>query len=188
MSVRVPAPVALLSMTGCGGELGGAEGGSRDGGARETITCGIECSGQCIAGRCLVTLASAMWSGRLAVDATDVYWGGCWTLLKVPVRGGSVTTLYSGDSTGVAGIALDATSVYWTNFSDEPGWPGSVMKIPLGGGPTTTLAAGQYDTGDIVVDSASVYWTGVDDYSCTFRLMSAPLSLDFAPGVEVGLA
>lgn len=51
-------------------------------------------------------------------------------------------------------IAVDSTSVYWTNSIDN----GSVMKVPLGGGPSITLASAQTEVAGIAVDSTSVYW------------------------------
>ena len=54
--------------------------------------------------------------------------------MKVPLGGGSPTTLASGQY--FMDIAVDATSVYWMAGS-------AVMKVPLGGGSPTTLAFGQ---------------------------------------------
>jgi len=62
---------------------------------------------------------------RIAVDGANVYWvdqspGGA--LMKVPISGGSPTTLYTG---GVpSGVAVDDTSVYWTDSTN-----GTVMKL-----------------------------------------------------------
>ena len=128
----------------------------------------------------------------LAVDATSVYWAasGDGTIMKVPLDGGVLTTLASGQ-TSAGGIAVDATSVYWTsaglmklplaggtpallsaefindtitvgpagvygtNGSDGP------VSVPLGGGATRTLAAGSgnSNTYGIAVDATSLYWT-----------------------------
>jgi len=44
-------------------------------------------------------------------------------VMKVPTGGGTPTTLASGQ-TLPHGIAIDAMSVYWTNYSD-----GTVMKL-----------------------------------------------------------
>ncbi len=68
----------------------------------------------------------------------------------------AATTLASGPS-GPYGIAVDATSVYWTNSTG-----GAVMKVPLDGGVATTLASGQSGPFDIAVDDSSVYWTNTD--------------------------
>ena len=57
-----------------------------------------------------------------------------------------------------AGIAVDASSVYWTNAVSN----GTVMKVALGGGSPTTLASGQSYPWGIAVDATSVYWTNYD--------------------------
>jgi hypothetical protein len=52
------------------------------------------------------------------------------------------------------GIAIDATTVFWTNTGD-----GTVKMAPISGaGPVTTLASGQSDPMSVVVSGGSVYW------------------------------
>jgi hypothetical protein len=57
------------------------------------------------------------------------------------------------------GIAVDSTSVYWTNTlgDGDPNASGAVVKMPLAGGNLTTLANSFRPFG-IAVDATSVYW------------------------------
>ena len=56
--------------------------------------------------------------------------------MKLPLAGGAPVALATGlDDPN--GIAVDGTSVYWTNLG------GTVMKLPLAGGAPVTLAAAQ---------------------------------------------
>jgi len=77
------------------------------------------------------TLASSMSPG-LAVDATSVYYVDeiVGTVMKVPIGGGTPIVLASGQSSPHC-IALDATSVYWTNLgtSSNHFQDGAVMKL-----------------------------------------------------------
>jgi hypothetical protein len=68
---------------------------------------------------------------------------------------GPIKTLASGQSSPY-GVAVDSTSVYWTN-SGVGTSDGAVMKVPIGGGTPTTLASGPTSFG-IAVDATSVYW------------------------------
>ncbi len=60
------------------------------------------------------------------------------------------------------GVAVDSTSVYWTNMGGGPAGAlgkNAVMKLPIDGGTPVTLAASQNNPCGIVVDSTNVYWT-----------------------------
>jgi hypothetical protein len=134
-----------------------------------------------------IVLASSQhspWS--IAVDATSVYWtthgnlsdaygdGGQsftpGTVMKLTRTGGAPTTLVSSIPYGFVEsewsppmVAVDDTSVYWTNvgFEDPTAQftpTGSVTKVPLGGGSPVALAPLQTAPGAIAVDGTNVYW------------------------------
>ncbi|HEX8790895.1 MAG TPA: hypothetical protein VF765_08070 [Polyangiaceae bacterium] len=58
-------------------------------------------------------------------------------------------------------IAVDTTSVYWTNNGTAT--DGAVIKASLAGTGAVTLATGQHEPTDIAIDATSVYWTNLGD-------------------------
>lgn len=113
----------------------------------------------------------------IAIDATNVYWANEFhSVGKVPLAGGTPTTLASGDFHPLA-IAIDAAHLYWTNIDSSGGV--TVMKVPLGGGTVTTIASSplsaktlgerifqavlEHPERDaamvIAIDATSIYWT-----------------------------
>jgi hypothetical protein len=100
----------------------------------------------------------------MAVDARNVYWlafgfsdNPSDHLLSVPVAGGHVTTLASGE--GFTDLAIDDAKAYWTTrVGAAPGTAGTVMSVPLTGGPSTPLASSQVDPHGIDLAAGQVYW------------------------------
>jgi hypothetical protein len=97
------------------------------------------------------------YTGAIAVNDTDVYWGGVDNLYRVPRSGGAVTAFPS-PALAVLGVALDAAFVYWVR--EDATASGAVVKTPLGGGPSTVLATGPQGglTGALALAGGSLYW------------------------------
>jgi hypothetical protein len=59
-------------------------------------------------------------------------------------------------------IAVDTTSVYWTDHGTLYGM-GSVMKMPLVGGTPVALATGQNNPKGVALNASTVFWANLDD-------------------------
>jgi hypothetical protein len=94
----------------------------------------------------------------MAIDSTNAYVGASQggLLMKVPLSGGGLATTLTSSANGMTAVAVDATSVYWTQLVTGP--TGSVMRVPIGGGTPTTIASGQANPQDLAVDDTNVYW------------------------------
>jgi hypothetical protein len=122
----------------------------------------------CTAGTCQVTSTTGP-SGAttlvpnevglyMAVDATNVYWSnlGFGSIKKVPLAGGTVTTLATGQSSPYK-VVVDANNVYWVTYGTGK-TDGTVMSVPIAGGTPTTLASAQGSPTGIAVRGGYVYW------------------------------
>ncbi|MCA0447999.1 MAG: N-acetylmuramoyl-L-alanine amidase [Bacteroidetes bacterium] len=87
----------------------------------------------------------------IAVDPSNVYFTDDQNNIKmVPVNGGSVTTIGSGNPVA---MILYANDLYWVEYAN-----GTVKKMSKNGGSITTLASGSNSPGGITTDGSSVYW------------------------------
>ncbi len=122
------------------------------GGAVTTLVTGVAPSA--------INIAGAGATG-LAVDETSVYFTFCpfdasqppAALMRIPLAGGTPTTLASSCA---AGIAVDASNVYWLT-ADGPGGA-SVEEVAIAGGTPKVLASGLHAAVGPALDATSVYW------------------------------
>jgi uncharacterized protein DUF5050 len=138
--------------------------------------CGLTCSANdCDAGRCLVTLATLpagagfqfAFNG-IAVDPTNVYWpysaAGDGGVQSVPVGGGTVTTIASGENQP-CGVASNGSIVYWT--VNNGGGQNAVMAstVPPLAPNVGTIASGfttQSDICPIALSGSYIYFTDIN--------------------------
>jgi hypothetical protein len=153
-------------------------GGVMPGGSATLVKCSI--------GGCGTTPTSLAKSnaviGAIAVNATTVYWIDGGNIMSCPIAGCDLKPTMLVFSNTVRSIALDDTSIYWTDLGPCPpgateasecttppevvNTNGSVKKCPLAGcgpngkalGPATTIASGQDRPIALAVDATNVYW------------------------------
>ena len=92
--------------------------------------------------------------GDLCLDANSVYWTDGVAVTKVSINGGAHTIL-SAAQTNSNAIVVDASRVFWTNYSTSTG----VQTAPLGGGPTTVVAPATAVSIGLAQDATHLYWT-----------------------------
>jgi hypothetical protein len=92
--------------------------------------------------------------------------------MKMPKTGGGGAVALATGLAGPTGIAVNATTVFWTDTGS-----GLVMSVPIAGGAAVTIATNQTAPFAIAADSSSVYWNNQDTTS-TFTgngtIMKAP--------------
>jgi hypothetical protein len=114
-----------------------------------------------------------------------LYWTnyGSGTVMRANLDGTGVTTLVSGRTNHLYGLAADASHIYWIE-ADAVG-NGTVMRANLDGTGMTTLASGQSAPIGIAVDANYVYWANGDSTIMRANLDGTGVSIwrNTGPGV-----
>jgi hypothetical protein len=133
----------------------------------------------------------------IAVDATNVYWGG-WdvydgtgdnggrkfmaTVMRAPVGGGAATQIWSGSwLVPRCGMAIDSSAVFWMGFVGFPsGMDSSEVpwRAPITGGGPRPLSSAPFSFACIAVDATRVFLSqrGDPKKSNVNRLLTVPSS------------
>jgi hypothetical protein len=78
--------------------------------------------------------------------------------MKVPIGGGSTTTIATTHQDEGSTLAENSVGLYWTDITTTGAFTGAVIKAPAVGGTPTTIYSGYEPASGIAADSASVYW------------------------------
>jgi len=119
------------------------------------------------------TIASGqLGANAIAVDSANVYWTtifGSGSIMKVPLSGGTPTMVASGQNP--YDLAVDATTIYWSDFGTDPGLTdGKIMKASISGSAPVTLASQERGPLGIAVDATNVYWARNDRSSSVMKV------------------
>lgn len=124
--------------------------------------CGHDCQGgDCIAGLCQpVQLTTAASPFTLAVDTSNVYFATGTSIVKCSIAGCTAPTpLATNQGSGLSGLAIDATNIYWVGNSAAV-----IRTCPLANcGTPTTLASAQSNPRVVSVSGSSIYWVNGGD-------------------------
>lgn len=113
--------------------------------------------------------------GAIAADGEDIYYVSQGKLMKVP-RGGGVSTVLAEFQWNPWGIAVDSTSVYWTEPEGFRGMDGGhvadgvVMRVSrLGGAPDKLISGITVHSvigpqQNIALDETNIYWTDLGTF------------------------
>jgi hypothetical protein len=121
----------------------------------------------------LASVQSSAYAGLPVADGTYVYYfDGTGSISKVPIGGGTVVPLATGQTGtgGVAALALDTNNVYWI-------YKGSVLSVPKDpavGTTITTYATGGSGVSQLAVDSTHVYWTDGNQNTIMKAALASP--------------
>jgi hypothetical protein len=102
-----------------------------------------------------------------------------------PDAGGAKILTAATNAAGAYGIAVNATTIFFT-AQNNTGTATSVESLPLAGGNPTVLAPGQLQATGIAIDGTNIYWTDWDPNSGT--VSSMPLPTGSGPGAITVLA
>jgi hypothetical protein len=122
----------------------------------------------------------------IRVDGSWVYWTdygespGAGAVLRVPVGGGSSTTLFVGENPSE--LAIGGGNVF---FLADGGTAGLVVKVPVAGGNAATVAE-LPSVSELAVDADAVYWA---EYASVSRTQATirKLPLDGSPAVTLAV-
>ena len=129
----------------------------------------------------LVDLASIegenVCTSGIVVDENNVYWveAASGKVKKVPISGGTVTTLASGLN-DPARIAVDQNYVYWTEAANGVAGAGAVKYVSKNGGQVVTLASGLNKPYGTATDGVYLFWTeqNADGTNGTIKTLALP--------------
>ena len=103
----------------------------------------------------------------IATDGSFLYVGNGRDILRLPIGGGAVTTLYTGATPCcVNGLTLLGTDLYWIDPNGDPDAT-AIFKGPAAGGAATKIFSG-FATGQPIVDGAGITNDGVKLYTTDF--------------------
>jgi hypothetical protein len=125
--------------------------------------------------------------GGVAIRGVHAYWSNLSSVIASGFANCTITkgacspvTLATGGE--IIGVAVDSTSVYYTD-ANNPG--GTVLKVPLAGGTAVTLAQNQNGPWMIAVDASNVYWV---NYGTMGGSVGSVMKVPLGGGTPVTLA